>query len=90
MTNQKTIILWEKKGCSYCQEVKDYLAQRKLPYKSIDVTENDAFRNILDVKYGVRYVPVVEIGEGLNYEAVIEIGIEHLENALRNNKFEVV
>ncbi|WP_132357296.1 hypothetical protein [Lysinibacillus sp. CNPSo 3705] len=33
-----------------------------MSYKTVDVTHKDAFRDILEAKYGVRYVPVVEIG----------------------------
>ncbi len=48
------------------------------------MTHNDAFRDILDTKYGVRYVPVIEIGSSENgvYKAVTEIGLEHLKQRL--------
>ncbi len=58
------------------------MAEKDLGYKTIDVTENDDLRDILEAKYGVRYVPVVEIGEGNVYRAITEVGIEHLEKAL--------
>ena len=48
----------------------------------MDVTHNDAFRDILEAKYGVRYVPVVEIGANGVFKAVTEIGLEHLKAAL--------
>lgn len=48
----------------------------------MDVTNNDHLRDILDVKYGVRHVPVVEIGQGNVYRGVTEVGIEHLQEAL--------
>ncbi|EFR83668.1 glutaredoxin family protein [Listeria monocytogenes FSL F2-208] len=41
-------------------------------------------REVLQAKYGIRHVPVVEIGDiekGI-YQAVTEIGIEHLEKVL--------
>lgn len=51
------------------------------------MTHNDAFRDILDTKYGVRYVPVIEIGSSENgvYKAVTEIGLEHLKAALADS-----
>lgn len=37
------------------------------------------------MKYGVRHVPVVEIGRGNQYQGITEIGIEHLDLALANH-----
>ncbi|WP_249870091.1 glutaredoxin family protein [Oceanobacillus saliphilus] len=82
MANDQSIVVWAKQGCSYCNEVKTYLEGKGLAYQTIDVTENDDRRDILEAKYGVRHVPVVEIGQGNVYEAVTEVGIEHLEKAL--------
>lgn len=82
MSNALSIIVWSKQGCHYCAEVKEYLEANHLPYQTVDVTEHDDRRDILEIKYGVRYVPVVEIGQGGSYKGVIELGIEHLEKAL--------
>lgn len=46
------------------------------------MTNHDEYRDILVIKYGVRHVPVVEIGKDGAYEGVTEVGIEHLEKAL--------
>lgn len=74
----------QKQGCSYCEEVKAYLQGQGITYRTVDVTHNDAFRDILDTKYGVRYVPVVEIGSSEDgvYKAVTELGLEHIKTAL--------
>ena len=86
MANEVSIVVWAKDGCSYCADVKGYLEQNGYDYKVVDVTNNDNFRDILETKYGVRYVPVVEIGQGLTYEGVTEIGVEHLAAALEKYK----
>ncbi|WP_445492738.1 hypothetical protein [Niallia sp. 03133] len=53
-----------------------------MPFKTIDVTENDSFRDVLEAKYRIRYVPVVEIERQDNqYEAVVQIGIDFLKKA---------
>lgn len=85
MSNLK-IVLWAKQGCSYCGEVKNYFESEGIDYQTIDVTEHDEFRDILEVKYGIRYVPVVEIGLGNTFTAVTELGVEHLQHALEKFK----
>nr|WP_318540635.1 glutaredoxin family protein [Terribacillus saccharophilus] len=83
MAENRKIVVWSKQGCSYCDEVKAYLTEKAIPYSTIDVTENDTFRDILEVKYGIRYVPVVEVGTGsAAYKAVLNPDIEALKEAL--------
>ena len=82
MTKTLNIIVWSKKGCHYCEEVKQYLEKKELDYKSVDVTEHDDRRDILEAKYGVRHVPVIEIGQGDVYKGVTEVGLAYLEKAL--------
>ena len=82
MSKSLDIIVWSKQGCSYCAEVKDYLEKEGLPYKTVDITEHEEFRDILDIKYGVRYVPVVEIGNNHTFKGVTELGVEHLQKAI--------
>lgn len=82
MSKSLDVIVWSKKGCSYCNEVKDFLEKEGINYKTVDVTEHDEFRDILEVKYGIRYVPVVEIGFNQTFKAVTELGIEHIKSVL--------
>ncbi|WP_087974934.1 glutaredoxin family protein [Oceanobacillus rekensis] len=82
MAKDLSVVVWAKQGCSYCGDVKNYLEEKEIPYQTIDVTEHDDRRDILEAKYGVRHVPVVEIGQGNKFEAVTEVGIEYLEAAL--------
>lgn len=63
--------------------MKKYLEDKGIQYRSIDVTDQDEFRDILEVKYGVRHVPVVEIGNGHVYEGVTEVGLVYLVQALK-------
>lgn len=82
MSKQFNVVVWSKEGCSYCTEIKEYLKENHIEYKTIDITNRDELRDILDVKYGVRHVPVVEIGKDGTYTGVTEVGIEHLKKAL--------
>lgn len=83
MGKELSIVVWSKEGCSYCDEVKGYLAEQNIAYQTVDVTNQDEFRDILDMKYGIRHVPVVEIGEAGVYRGVTEVGLEHLKAALK-------
>lgn len=82
MSNSFSVVVWSKEGCHYCAEVKQYLEEKQVNYKTIDVTNHDERRDILEIKYGIRHVPVVEIGQNGIYESVTEVGIPHLERAL--------
>jgi glutaredoxin len=86
MEKELNVVVWAKEGCHYCAEVKLFLIEKKIPYQVIDVTNHDERRDILDIKYGVRHVPVVEIGQGGVYEGVTKVGLEHLEKALERVK----
>lgn len=76
------VVVWSKQGCHYCEEVKQYLKEKDIAYQTVDVTDHDERRDILEIKYGVRYVPIIEIGRGNVYESVMEIGIPYLEKVL--------
>jgi len=91
MSEKLNVVVWAKAGCHYCQAVKDYLNEENVVFQEIDVTNHDHLRTVLDAKYGINYVPVVEIGvEGTNrYQAVTEIGVEHLAKALSEIKLGV-
>ena len=84
MTQKFSIVVWAKDGCSYCKEVKEYLTEQNLDYRVIDVTNHDEYRDILDIKYGVRHVPVVEFGVNNQYQGLTKVGIEYLQEALKS------
>ncbi|GAB3067886.1 glutaredoxin family protein [Salinicoccus sesuvii] len=84
MNKKVSVVVWEKQDCPYCEEVKQHLADSGFEYQIVDVSGNDALREVLKVKYGVDHVPVVEIGFGNRYDAVTEIGIPKLEKTIRH------
>ncbi|MBV7504472.1 glutaredoxin family protein [Bacillus sp. sid0103] len=82
MSNPLSVVVWSKQGCHFCSEVKQFLEEKQVEFQTIDVTNHDEYRNILDVKYGIRHVPVIEIGQDGLYQGVTEVGISYLEKAL--------
>lgn len=77
------IVLWSKVGCSYCQDVKAFFSEKNISYTEVDVTEHDDRRDILETKYNVRYVPVIEIGKDGKYTGVTELGLDALTKELQ-------
>lgn len=51
MSKNLDVIVWSKEGCSYCKVVKEYLKENNIEFKTIDITNHDDFRDIIDVKY---------------------------------------
>ncbi|WP_028984070.1 glutaredoxin family protein [Sporolactobacillus terrae] len=88
MNPQRSIIIWSKQACPYCLRTKNYLTEKHLNFVSIDVTNHDDLRDVLEMKYGIRHVPVIEIGldQPHTYEAVTSIDLADLEKALKRNQ----
>ncbi len=76
------IILWSKTGCHFCGEIKNYLELNHHHYINLDVADNDGLRDILEAKYGIRHVPVVEVGRNGTYTAFLETDLEGLARLL--------
>ncbi|TSB47851.1 glutaredoxin family protein [Alkalicoccobacillus porphyridii] len=72
MSNQTNIVLWSREGCSACQALKAELKEGNIIYKNLDVGEHPYLRDVLEIKYGIRHVPVVEIGKDQHYEAILD------------------
>lgn len=90
MPSSTTVVLWSKEGCHFCGEVKSYLESKNQPYQNIEVSGNDILRDVLELKYGIRHVPVVEVGRGGVYEALLEPDLAKLEKLLAAAGEEVV
>ena len=41
MGKELSVVLWAKDGCHYCAEVKQYLEEKGIEYKTVDVTNHD-------------------------------------------------
>ena len=77
-TSPKKVVLWSKTGCHFCGEVKAFLTSRNQPFENIEVEGNDVLRDVLEAKYGIRHVPVIEVGGEGKYEALLEPDLEKL------------
>ncbi|EIJ82264.1 glutaredoxin [Bacillus methanolicus PB1] len=84
MSKPLSVIVWSKEGCHYCDEIKQFLKEKQVDYQTVDVTNRDELRDILEIKYGIRHVPVVEIGQDNVYKGVTNVGTHFLEKELKN------
>lgn len=82
MSNSAKLVLWSREGCQACQQTKAHFQSKGYAYDNIDVTGKDHLRDILEVKYGIRHVPVVEIGNGEVYEAVTDGDLNKIDALL--------
>lgn len=85
MSSAKKVVVWSKTGCHYCAEVKTLLDSKQIAYENISVDGNDGLRDVLQVKYGVRHVPVVEVeldGER-RYVGWTDLELSRLEELLQ-------
>lgn len=79
-SSTKKVVLWSKTGCHFCGEVKAFLTERNQPFENIEVQGNDVLRDVLEAKYGIRHVPVIEVGGDGKFEALLEPDLESWRN----------
>ncbi|MDI3257903.1 MAG: glutaredoxin family protein [Kyrpidia sp.] len=85
MSQPTGIVLWSREGCHACGRVKAFLQEKGYTYANIDVAERDHLRDILEAKYGIRHVPVVEVKiDDTAYRAVIGDDLDRLTTLLEN------
>ncbi len=78
MAEQKEIIIYTTPTCPYCKQVKDYLSEKDIKYKEVDVSvDSDKAQEMID-KSGQMGVPVLDI-EG---EIIVGFDKEKIDKAL--------
>lgn len=58
---RRRVLVFTTPTCSWCTRVKSYLAQRRVPFREIDVSRDPAAARDLVRRSGQMGVPVVEI-----------------------------
>jgi len=57
------VVIYTTGTCGYCQRAKAWLAERGVPYREIDVSDDDQVRQELVARTGRRTVPQIFVGE---------------------------
>lgn len=60
-TNKHNIVVYSTPSCPYCTMAKEYLKERKLAFKEIDVSESEDAAQEMIAKSGQLGVPVLDI-----------------------------
>lgn len=61
----KIVTIYTTAACPYCERAKRLLASLDIPYKEVDLTENDALRKELIETYQWQSVPIILIDDEL-------------------------
>jgi glutaredoxin 3 len=79
---KKSVIVYSTPTCPYCDQVKDYLKEKKISYQEIDLSKNPEKGEELVKKTGQMGVPVTIVSEGDEEEVIIGFDIDKISNAL--------
>lgn len=59
----KDVTIYTTDYCPYCRQAERFLTEKQVPFKQIDVTNDDAMRTKLVELTGQRTVPQIFVGE---------------------------
>lgn len=61
MTSRKRVIVFTTPTCSWCRKTKQYLKEKRIPFKEVDVSKDTAAARDLVRRTGQTGVPVILI-----------------------------
>ena len=59
----KTITIYTTQSCPHCKRTKDLLKRKKVSFKEVDLTNDEAARNKIEKQTGWMTVPMIFIGD---------------------------
>lgn len=72
----------EQNRLSFLRGSESISDRAKPAFENIEVQGNDVLRDVLEAKYGIRHVPVIEVGGDGKFEALLEPDLEKLAELL--------
>jgi glutaredoxin-like YruB-family protein len=75
-----TITVYSTPTCPWCKKLKEYLKEKKVSFKDLDVSTNEKAKNEMVEKSNQMGVPVSDI----NGTVIVGFNIEKINNALKN------
>ena len=74
-----TVTVYSTPTCPWCTKLKDWLKSKKIPFKDINVQENEKARDYITNKSGQTGVPQTEV----NGKIIVGFDPEAIEKALK-------
>jgi glutaredoxin 3 len=74
------ITVYSTPTCPWCKKVKEWLKEKKIEFKDIDVSENEDARNVMVEKSGQMGVPVIDA----NGTVIVGFDVDKLEKAIKS------
>lgn len=59
----KDVVIYTKDACPYCRLAEKFLHEKNIPFKNVDVSDDDAMREKLVELSGQRTVPQIFVGD---------------------------
>lgn len=82
MTDSDTVKIYSTSWCVYCRMVKEYLSKLGVPFKEINIEQDQAAGFYIMKKTGQAGVPQIEIGD----EVIVGFDRARIDKALKQNK----
>ncbi len=73
------VLVYSTPSCPYCHMAKEFLSSHKIPFKDINVAENEKAANEMIEKSGQMGVPVIDI----NGDIIVGFDEERIKKALK-------
>lgn len=82
MNDKPTVTIYSASWCAFCHMAKEYLKGKNIPFKEIDVDQDQNAARAIVAKTGQAGVPVIEIGD----DTILGFDRQRIDLALRENK----
>jgi alkyl hydroperoxide reductase subunit F len=76
----KKVKIYTTSTCHYCQQAKDFLTEKGIPFEAVDVSQDkEALQEMKKISGGARSVPVISVCD----EVMVGFDREAMEKALK-------
>ncbi len=76
------VLIYTTQTCGYCKATKEFFAKHNVPYKEIDVGNNEQEARTMIDRSGQMGVPVIIVGEGKDTKTIIGYDVQALTKIL--------
>ena len=59
----KNVIIYTSSYCGFCESAKKFLSQKNIPFKTVDLSNDEELRTKLSLEHNWRTVPMIFFGD---------------------------